>query len=82
MSTTVSTKGQVVIPLKYRQALGLTPETQVDFDQDGGKLVLHRVQKHKHSRVEDGYGMAHYKGKRIALENWDELMSASMRSKK
>ena len=82
MSTTISTKGQVVIPLKYRQALGLIPGTQVDFDQDGVKLVLHRVKKNKHSRVEDGYWMAHYKGKRIALEDWDKLMGTSMRSKK
>ena len=32
----VTTKGQVTIPVIIREKLGITPDTEVDFLQEGG----------------------------------------------
>lgn len=43
MSTaTLSTKGQLVIPNRFRQALHLRPGDKVSFSLEGEKLVLQR----------------------------------------
>jgi AbrB family looped-hinge helix DNA binding protein len=43
MSTaTLSTKGQLVIPNRLRQALHLRPGDRISFSLDGEKLVLQR----------------------------------------
>ena len=43
MSTaTLSTKGQLVIPSRFRQALRLQPGDKVSFALEGEKLVLQR----------------------------------------
>ena len=36
----VTTKGQVTIPLHIREKLGITPSSEVDFIEEGGKVVL------------------------------------------
>ncbi len=36
----VTTKGQVTIPIKVREVLGITPETEVDFVEENGKFYL------------------------------------------
>lgn len=36
----VTTKGQVTIPVTIREKLGITPETEVDFVQEGDRVML------------------------------------------
>ncbi len=36
----VTTKGQVTIPRGVREALGITPETEVDFIEDEGRFYI------------------------------------------
>lgn len=36
----VTTKGQVTIPRKVREVLGIMPETEVDFVEENGKFYL------------------------------------------
>ena len=36
----VTTKGQVTIPLHIRNKLGITPQTEVDFVEEEGKVYL------------------------------------------
>ncbi|MEM9153621.1 MAG: AbrB/MazE/SpoVT family DNA-binding domain-containing protein [Cyanobacteria bacterium J06642_2] len=36
----VTTKGQVTIPRKVREALGITPQTEVEFVEDNGKFYI------------------------------------------
>lgn len=38
--TTVSTKGQLVIPAQLREALGIEPGTRVAIRQEGSELIL------------------------------------------
>jgi AbrB family looped-hinge helix DNA binding protein len=41
--TTVSTKGQLVIPAEMRTSLGIRPGTRVAVTQDGSRIVLEPV---------------------------------------
>ena len=41
-STTLSTKGQLVIPLRFREALHLLPGDRVSLSLEGEKLVIQR----------------------------------------
>ena len=36
----VTTKGQVTIPQHIREKLGITPSTEVDFVEKGGRIYL------------------------------------------
>lgn len=40
MVSTVTTKGQVTIPKRIREAAGIKPHDRVDFIQEGNKIVL------------------------------------------
>jgi AbrB family looped-hinge helix DNA binding protein len=41
--TTVSTKGQLVIPSEMRTSLGIGPGTRIAVTQDGSRIVLEPV---------------------------------------
>ena len=57
MSTaTLSTKGQLVIPSRFRHALHLQPGDKVEFALDGDKLVLARAKSAKARLVTGGDG--------------------------
>jgi len=43
--TTVSTKGQFVIPSDMRASLGIEPGTRIWVTQDGSRLILEPVSK-------------------------------------
>jgi len=43
--TTVSTKGQLVIPAEIRVSLGITPGTRLTIRQEGSRIVLEPVSK-------------------------------------
>ena len=40
MLSTVTTKGQVTIPKKMRDALQIKPNEKIDFIQDGNRIIL------------------------------------------
>jgi antitoxin PrlF len=43
----VTTKGQVTIPRKIREVLGITPETNVEFVEENGKFYLVKASEPK-----------------------------------
>ncbi|OGA17709.1 MAG: hypothetical protein A3I01_11760 [Betaproteobacteria bacterium RIFCSPLOWO2_02_FULL_65_24] len=63
----VTSKGQVTIPKRVRQALGITPGSKVEFDVEGGGARLKLVKKHAQSRIEDGPAILGYTGPRIPI---------------
>jgi AbrB family looped-hinge helix DNA binding protein len=42
MKSTVSEKGQVTIPKRLRDKLGIRPGTVLDFDEEEGRLVARK----------------------------------------
>ena len=63
MAATLSSKGQIVIPQPYREALGLTPGSRVEFEIKGGVLEMRLVRKS--TRLADGCGMLKHSGKAL-----------------
>jgi AbrB family looped-hinge helix DNA binding protein len=41
----VTSKGQVTIPQRIRNKLGVLPNTEVDFVEEGGRVYLRKSQK-------------------------------------
>ncbi|MES9856686.1 MAG: AbrB/MazE/SpoVT family DNA-binding domain-containing protein [Sedimenticola sp.] len=39
----VTTKGQVTIPRDVREALGISPETDIDFVEDNGRFYIEKT---------------------------------------
>jgi AbrB family looped-hinge helix DNA binding protein len=63
-ASTLSEKGQIVIPLDIRQRYELTPGTQVEFIDDGGAIRLIVRRRVTPSDPAAGYGLV--KAKRPA----------------
>ncbi len=42
----VTSKGQVTIPKEFRDACGILPHMDLDFDIDGNKIIITRARKH------------------------------------
>ncbi|MEI6226058.1 MAG: AbrB/MazE/SpoVT family DNA-binding domain-containing protein [Deltaproteobacteria bacterium] len=40
----ITSKGQVTIPQAFREKAGLLPGTEVEFDFDGGAVLIRRAQ--------------------------------------
>lgn len=55
--STVSDKGQVVIPAKIRKTLGIAPGTRLGFTVEGQSLRVDVIRHTAETRLEDGYGM-------------------------
>jgi len=43
MNAIVAERGQVTIPKRLRDRLGIRPGTVVDFEEDSGRLILAKV---------------------------------------
>lgn len=73
MATAMTVKGQVTIPKKVRDALGLAPGDSVEFDvSDAGEVVVSRAgapQAQQPDRFESARGKAQVKWRT------DELMA-------
>lgn len=55
-SATLSTKGQLVIPHRFRKALHLQPGDKVTFTVEGEKLLLQRDQPGRAKLVRGKFG--------------------------
>lgn len=75
MAAIVSEKGQVVIPLAVRKALGIQPGSRIEFELSGGEAKL-KVVRRQVSRVEDGCGMVKYSGAPVSIEQISGLEAA------
>ena len=51
MAVSVTSKGQVTIPKRVREALGITPGSKVEFDVAGGGAVKPLFEEQRESRL-------------------------------
>lgn len=60
MKTTVSSKGQVVIPKEIRDRHGLEPGTRLEVEDRGDVIVLRRTGEGKRYTVDDLLALPRY----------------------
>ncbi|ACL74291.1 AbrB/MazE/SpoVT family DNA-binding domain-containing protein [Thioalkalivibrio sulfidiphilus] len=75
MSHRLTSKGQVTIPKKVRESLGLGPGSQIDFDVDEqGQIIIRKVQGRgrRKALVRDRFEQA--RGRATVKWRTDELM--------
>ena len=78
----VTTKGQVTIPKKIRDALGITPGSKVEFDIAGSGARLELVRGHASSRIDEGAAILDYKGPRIPVDKMHGRLAMKKASKR
>lgn len=67
---TVTRKGQITVPKAVRDALGLAPGSQIDFEIEPGRVIIRK--RVPHEAFERWQG--HLRGK-LPAESVDELIS-------
>ena len=65
--STVTSKGQVTIPMEIRRALGIRQGSKLAFAQKNGKVEL-RVVHRAPELVVSGFGMLAARGKRLPAD--------------
>jgi AbrB family looped-hinge helix DNA binding protein len=81
-TVSVSTKGQVVLPLEIRRKLGIEPGTRLEVELVGDTVLLRPVNTAKPSSVEEGFGMLKYVGPPVTIDAFDERIAAAFREGK
>ena len=68
----ITSKGQVTIPLAIRQAAGLLPNCQVEFEVKGKKVLIRKAarQRHRGERI-----VGHLRGRGRIQMSTDEIMA-------
>jgi len=82
VAVSVTSKGQVTIPKRVREALGITPGSKVEFDVAGGGARLKLVKRHVSSRIEDGAAILDYNGPRIPVDEMHGGVAAKKAAKR
>jgi AbrB family looped-hinge helix DNA binding protein len=68
----ITSKGQVTIPQQFRDALGLLPDTEVEFELDGDAV---RVRRATAPRTDRGRALiAHMQGRGSRRITTDDIM--------
>ncbi len=71
----VTTKGQVTIPRGVREALGIAPETEVDFVEDEGRFYIVKTNQPNVTRK-----FKKFRGIATVKMSTDEIMSLTRES--
>lgn len=71
LSSSVTTKGQVTIPIELREKLGIKPGDRVGFVDEGGRIVLQRQE----TAIEALFGVVKT-SKGVTLEQMDDAIAA------
>jgi antitoxin PrlF len=67
----ITSKGQVTIPQEFREALGLLPHSEVEFELDGDAV---RIRKAKKSTSRGAAIVARMKGTATSRLTTDQIM--------
>jgi AbrB family looped-hinge helix DNA binding protein len=69
MKTTLSTKGQVILPKALRERLGWREGTVLEVEEQGGGLILRLPVVWPRTTLDQLVGCAQYRGPRRSLED-------------
>lgn len=72
----VTSKGQVTIPKRIRDELGIAPGSKVEFELAGSTARMRLVGRPARSRVEDGPAILNYSGPRIPIRDLQGVIAA------
>src|SRR5438067_11459277 len=78
-TTTVSTKGQVILPKAIRQRRRWGPGTRLLVEETLDGVLLKRAPLFPPTRPEDVAGMLAYKGRSKTLEEMDAAITAEVK---
>lgn len=68
LSTTLSTKGQVILPKAIREMLKWEPGTRLAIERTKDGVLLKAEPVFKQTRLEDVIGCANYQGPTVSIE--------------
>ncbi len=74
ITTTVSTKGQVILPAAVRKRRGWNTGTKLIVEETKQGVLLKEKSPFPPTRMEDVYGAAHYKGPPVSIEEMDQAI--------
>lgn len=78
----MSSKGQVVIPLEVRQRAGFRPGSRLEVTEAGGEVRLRLTRRPgKTATVEEGRGLAGYKGPPVSIDQMNAGVREYIRGK-
>jgi len=80
--TTVSTKGQVVIPKEIRDRLGWAPGTSLEVEDRGDRVVLRQMRRVRRTTIDDLRGCLRYEGPPKTVEEMDEAVARGARDRR
>lgn len=72
----LTSKGQVTIPLKIREQLGLLPNTEVEFELDGDTVRIRKAQQPA-GLTRGQMLIAHMRGRATSRMTTDEIMQVT-----
>lgn len=77
--TTVSTKGQVILPKAIRERREWSAGTQLVVEDTPEGVILKPARVFPETRIEDVFGSAPYRGKPKSIEDMNEAIAAEAR---
>lgn len=80
MRTTVSTKGQIVLPLPVRAALGLVPGSELEVIAEGDQVILRRPSRFKAVSAAEALGCAGYEGPMRTIDDMNHAVANVLRT--
>jgi AbrB family looped-hinge helix DNA binding protein len=82
LTTTVSTKGQVILPKAIRQRRNWQPGTQLVVEDTPDGVLLKAAPIFAPTRPEDVAGMLAYRGRPKTLEEMDAAITAEIKGRR
>ncbi|RLE26245.1 MAG: AbrB family transcriptional regulator [Acidobacteria bacterium] len=81
-TTTLSTKGQIVIPKEIRQRHGWVPGSAIELEELADGVVLRQKRKVPNTSIDDLLGCVAYDGPAKTLEEMDQAIAKGAREHK
>ena len=82
LSTTVSSKGQVVLPQAIRRRKNWGEGTRLEIEETPEGIVLRPARVFPPTRIEDVFGCAAYDGPVISLEDMEQAIEAEVEARR